>query len=543
MSTSDLGEILIRSHVGSHARVRRYDRTLRTPMNFVIDIALDQLELSAEPVIYWVDEGLPEIFSQPDLDPPGVVYSTRYLEVSAIFRGLLRNDLARMVLDPERLAERVCLKVLAELSLRYGEPGLAAYLMTRSLLDQRDYLLMQNVINELEVREKDEQYMTVWFFGLLHELGHVSLASNANMLTSIRPESLANEVSQALADLLAGEDLERIGTSLIELNEAVDIELLREEVACDMLAAHVLLAATREMMQLHQEKLRILPLVYEIHLALNLVTALDFSRSIIRESQVFPPKVENVVRHLVAPAVFRVRVENVINYLAAVLAANVDQPEEAYQEVRTEMMDACATANDLVSRMENGQTRAFRQILFPGERVAGLTPRLVESMAGPSGVMAQIELSNFCKLAESLGIEHPDIQYLHELSRARNEVPEPPTRQYAVLWMDGDGGYSYPMLLNTVYGPLSLIFEGALRENGITVSDDFKAYYRVCESELPSGFRIRPVVVQGQFEQDVVAFVAKGIGRQTMHRALIAVEGTSRFSRIMEDLEVGALWR
>src|SRR5947207_3854641 len=160
---------VVRSHVGPHARVWRYGHDNVTPMTIVLETAEEAVE---HPVaVYWVDGGLPENYSLPSLTPAVVVFNSRYLEMAGYLRGLLTDDLSSTE-QLSGIAEQACLEIMAELTLRYGDPAVACYLAARSLTVGRVHPLPPS-LQDIERIPIDEMYMAVWFLPLLHELGHV----------------------------------------------------------------------------------------------------------------------------------------------------------------------------------------------------------------------------------------------------------------------------------------------------------------------------------------------------------------------------------
>jgi hypothetical protein len=84
-------EEALRFELGKTANFWLYDRDNRTPMNFV----LDEVERQIGPrfSVYWVDDGPPEVFTLPNLSPSPVVFSTRYLSLTAFIRHLFDGRL------------------------------------------------------------------------------------------------------------------------------------------------------------------------------------------------------------------------------------------------------------------------------------------------------------------------------------------------------------------------------------------------------------------------------------------------------------------
>src|SRR5579871_6665193 len=112
---------ILRSILGKTAKISLYGREHRTPMTFVLDEVEQQI--GARFSVYWVDDGSPEVFTLPDFLPSPVVFSARYLALTAIMRSLLVNGLLKNVLV--EVAEGTMLKLMAEMALRYGDPNYA----------------------------------------------------------------------------------------------------------------------------------------------------------------------------------------------------------------------------------------------------------------------------------------------------------------------------------------------------------------------------------------------------------------------------------
>ena len=125
---------VVRAHVGAGAALYPIDRTVDSAMNLVLDLALEASGLD-EVEIFWVDGGLPEHFSVVDTSPPAVVFSSRYVEVAALFHRLIRADFLTGDLLAEA-AERLSLRTIAELMLSYGDPQTAVYLFLRSVVGE-----------------------------------------------------------------------------------------------------------------------------------------------------------------------------------------------------------------------------------------------------------------------------------------------------------------------------------------------------------------------------------------------------------------------
>src|SRR5689334_5283939 len=83
----------IRSETGGAPIIRRVDRTVRSPMNFALHQAEQEIRMQIP--VYWVDGGAPGHFylqlrSRPGADPVKVVaFSSRAVQVFAMLRQIL----------------------------------------------------------------------------------------------------------------------------------------------------------------------------------------------------------------------------------------------------------------------------------------------------------------------------------------------------------------------------------------------------------------------------------------------------------------------
>ena len=154
-------EEALRSELGKIASFSRYRRENRTPMTFV----LDEVERQIGPrfSVYWADDGPPEVFSLPGLSPSPVVFSTRYLSLTAFIRHLFVDDHLKSVLV--EVAEQTALKLMAEMALRHGDPDYAVLAFVKSVTGKGIWLNDDNQLMALEYEPKNEAYAATWFYG------------------------------------------------------------------------------------------------------------------------------------------------------------------------------------------------------------------------------------------------------------------------------------------------------------------------------------------------------------------------------------------
>ena len=235
-------EQIVRSQAGDGVRIRRHDREPISPMNAVLDV-VDTM-LSHPYSIFWVDGGAPETFSLPDLDPAVVLFSTRHLEMVGQLRGILTT----FWLDGQMLeavAEQVSLRILAELVLRQGDPALACHLLAESL-SSTNVDFARVTLMGLEHEPISESYMSVWFYGLLHEIGHVA-ARERDQAQRGGPDTYLGSLADAVLGKYFGDDHSeamRKRRADLERIDALDSAVLIAEIDADLFSVHALFEGT-----------------------------------------------------------------------------------------------------------------------------------------------------------------------------------------------------------------------------------------------------------------------------------------------------------
>jgi hypothetical protein len=124
-------EEVLRSQLGKSARWHVYDREIDSPMSFVL--ARAEQHLRSKFCVYWVDDAPAEVFCLGGFSEPVAVFSTRYIELWADVRAVMANDTVGADLIP-RMAERLFLRLHAELSLSKNDPEFAACAILKSVM-------------------------------------------------------------------------------------------------------------------------------------------------------------------------------------------------------------------------------------------------------------------------------------------------------------------------------------------------------------------------------------------------------------------------
>ena len=276
-------EEALRSELGKIARFSRYAPEGRTPMTFVLDEVKRQLGPRFS--VYWVEDGPPEVFSLPGLSPSPVVFSTRYLSLTAFIRHLFAENSLKEVLV--EVAERTTLKLMAEMALRHGDPDYAVLAFVKSVIGKGIWLNDDNQVMALEYEPKNEGYMATWFYGLVHELGHLQpndqeqfpdghVFSDAGMLAAI---TVALKNFPTYEDSIKHEAIERATRQ--RSTSVLGIDHLRNEGLADIFAASILLQTTADIMrEINQERFQVVQFVQEMVIFLNIIAVMERCRRV-----------------------------------------------------------------------------------------------------------------------------------------------------------------------------------------------------------------------------------------------------------------------
>jgi hypothetical protein len=198
-------------------------------------------------VFFLVNAGIPEHFTLPDLKPPCVVYDMTHTALTAVSINVALSE------DVERgYFRKLFLRLVSDFLIPLGKPELSFVLLDLAMQGRIHPSYEFNSI-ELEMGDYDEIYITNWFFGLAHELGHLlqakqlldasrypflSLESVARVYNELRRRADRVQSSQwVLSESGLPVPLSRPNYSLSD----VDVKLLMQESLADITAADMLL--------------------------------------------------------------------------------------------------------------------------------------------------------------------------------------------------------------------------------------------------------------------------------------------------------------
>lgn len=415
---TDFQEVLIkealRSELGKTAKIRPYGRDHRTPMTIVLDEA--ERQLGSRFSVYWVDDGPPDVFTlrDPSYSRSPVIFSARYLSLAAVMRSLFVNDLLKNVLV--EVAESTTLKLLAEMALRRGDPDYAVLAFVKSLLASGVNIAdLDDTTNvrQLESQPKDESYMATWFYGLTHELGHLSSMQEEHFPDSHPCSDVAilHAITAALDGFSYPDPIKQEAIKKAKQqrsNSVLGIDQLRSEALADIFATGVLFQTTFDIMrENNQKRFEIKQFMIEMAIFLNSVAIIERCRQVARIASATTANLEAHLESALYPVSVTVRLLLVQRvYLEPTVTRYLfgdDPTSEQFQRVRKLINEINKDYQPKINLVDSGLARAMEFSFFPERRENDWS--LLESFRkdlldhpGP----ALVDAKQFCKLADTL---------------------------------------------------------------------------------------------------------------------------------------------
>lgn len=529
-------EAALRSELGNNVTFSPYGSEHRTPMTFVLDEVRSQIgDLFS---VYWVDDnGPPDVFCLPGLSPSPVVFSTRYLSLSAFVRHLFIDSFLKNVL-PE-VAERTALKLIAEMAMRHGDRELAILLFLKSMVGKSIWLDDSDRVMGLELEPKNEAYMATWFFGLAHELGHLRQSQETN-------EIFATPVMRSMLDAalqhfpsypewVKTEAITKLEQS--DTRSVVSAEHLRGEGLADVFAASILFKTTHDIMRIDTGEFRVANYASEMFLALNILALIDRCRRVARlASKTVPPR-EAAIETALHPVSVYVRAlmlrfyleKSITTYLFDETATS--EQEDAISKMLDEVNKAYAESIDLI---EKGVARAMEFALFPERRDNEWVLLETFRIESSSNSLGLSEATRFCQLADAVGAEG---KFLSTLKRVLADPKQPvipdPTGDitYFIPWVEGPNGWNRPFGLDTKHGHLVFVFH----DQGTI----YEAFFGPSAESLKPGYSLKRAVLPVSREERLGPELATHMPEGPF---LIVVEGTEEFEKYLRELADDTIW-
>jgi hypothetical protein len=519
-------EVVVRSEVGPLARVWPHDRGNGSPMSTVLDAVEEAVGYPF--AVFWVDGGLPENFSLRSLSPAVIIFNSRYLELFGYLRNVLTSD---VLLDEQyiEVAERVSLRIIAELTLRYGDPALACYLFEKSLIGERTTFLQPD-LRTLELAPRDEPYMAVWFFALLHELGHVRAGLPGGSDGRLYGESLDALIDDVMIAALGDPSHPYVQDRIRNpKGHSLDHAVLGPELDADLFATEMLFAATAEVMRLEgtPDEFSAGELAVEILRAFRVFYYMNSCSQIAR-------LVPGALADPWVGVAHEVRANVILDFLSAFVGTDGNHDDEQIARVRSVLLDRIDDPGR-VAAFENGHARALGESLHPGRRSLDVLERFARYLeTDGGGPVFQTETDRFCALARSLEVTHPDLDLLDELRTRPAEAADvlnASRRVFLVAWVRGPGG-EVPLVLRARDGFVVFAF---------TRKSTAEAFVEASRGIVEPGSELTTTPIISPTEHNVSV---------TIHRWLpdheaglhIVFEESAAFDRRYRELKDGTFW-
>jgi hypothetical protein len=539
---------VLRSSLGSSARFGPYDRDNRTPMNFVLDEV--ERELGASFRVYWVDGGHPEVFCLTGFSPAPIIFSTRYLCLAAFARRLFAESLLENVLVD--VTERMALKVIGEMALRHGDPDFAVIAFVKSVTDKGIWIEDgDDQLITLEHQPIHENYMAVWFYGLLHELGHLPspTAEKLAAMDIFSNTTISSLVSEQIKKTLWAlpDDLKQVAILRADpgsKDSIIRVDHLRSEGFADIFAARLLLSCTIEIMRkLNQKKFDVVRFLQEIVIFFNIIAFIDRCRRVATMGSLGEEKrqarFEAAVEDALVPVAISVRGLMVRQYLDYTLANYLNDKPTTQQFQEAEELNNTITGgfSETIKKVDSGFAKAMQFSLFPERRKNEWTilddfrSELLKSETLSQPAVA--EARRFCEKAESLGVGGKLINALKEIITDPHNPVKPNIigdYLYFLPWVEGPDDFNCPFSLETKYGRVVFVF---------TEHELYDKFFELSAVDLKPGFTLKsavlPVSRKERLGPELAAHMPAGPFQ-------LIVEGTEEFANYMKELADGSIF-
>ena len=536
---------MLRLELGDNAHFYEYKQKNRAPMTFVMDEVKRQIGDIFS--VYWVEGGHPEVFCLNGFSKTPIVFNTRYLSLSVFIRQLLVSEHFENISD---IAESIALQLVAELALRKGDPDLAVLAFIKSRTGKR----ITNVwgadgkvdIMALEYEAKNEAYMSMWFYGLVHECGHLAKYQSQIFPKShiFSDENIQKAIETALGLFSYPEEIkkEALAKATNKANHSVlEINHLRSEGLADIFACSVMLKTTYEIMkEIGQQELRAIPFIQETVIFHNIIGFMDRCRRVAAMASATDVDRETRLENVLHPVSIAARSLIQRQYLNSAITQFLygDKSTEDQYEIVTQAIDQINEAFiNKFDKIESGMGKACEFLLFPGHRKNDwvlLDEYRKDLLQSPAG-MAMIELNRFCDMADSLGKESKLLKALKGIQANPKKKPIPdPTGDllFNIPWIEGPNNFSRPFGLDTKHGHLIFAF--------LTTGDLYNEYFITSAESLKYGYKLKSAAVlvprKEQLGQELAANMPQGLAFQ------VIVEGTEEFILYMKELSDNSIW-
>ena len=483
--------------------------------------------------VYWVNNGAPESFSLPQLDPAAIMFSQRYLQLATTMRTCLTNLIPKIsdniALD---IGYRFSLRVMAEISLHHGHISKACYLFARSISGERAYV-QPDTLAHMETMPHNEMYMVLWFYAMLHEIGHVHTlkANPSQLLSNVSDNYIEKTIRAYFEHSKHPGDIEQF-VRLSRQTEGLGPEVLRTEANADLFAVNVLLLATPLLMERYGgthpfnpadcavEILRMLQACYYMNSCQVGGITGDYNDGAVRD-------------HYVLNIANTIRVNLIADYIALLLSRG--EASDAFSKARSDLLAALELGSDGHDRFDLGNARAMDEATSVSNRTTGAMWLLAEYLDDDPGFWVFTEAEHFISTAHRIGIQHADLALLENLIAQQGHAREfarKMERRYLLGWhVKNDEGF--PFGVHTRHGYTIFVFlDPAL----------FYSFASRAGDDIWPEFSLQKAEIVALSEQDALVTVDKKMPSDFPYRTQTFIQGSTDFEVALDELEDGSIF-
>ncbi|MBK8656487.1 MAG: hypothetical protein IPN20_21825 [Haliscomenobacter sp.] len=412
---------LIQNQVGSNATWGPYHPTKGDPYPLVLQEAEKQTGTKCD--VYWVENGIPATFT---LSAPGyakriIIWHSRHLELSLYLRQLFIND------DPleiiRELAERQCLKAIAELSLPKKNIDFAIKAFLKSINGQSIFNVRDDLLLESKLGPIDESYFMAWFYGLAHEIGHaVQVTDEIRNYIYLNDDALNRALEDALRvfdyypEHIKQEAKNRLNSS--RKNDFFGKDHIRSEVMADLTAISILSHSAYRAIHKSGNQFDITTFVIETIIMANIITLIERCEKMAQYAAK-PPNDQGKIDYVLMPIAYHIRVGRIYEYLKMLLATfgtNLQEIQEDRMEAAEDLMEEINEQyNPIIDAIDSGLSRAIKFTFDPQESHDKLFDQFSIDLKSKAGAYFRLLAKNFCQVADSYGNESKQLERLKSI--------------------------------------------------------------------------------------------------------------------------------
>jgi hypothetical protein len=521
---------IVADEVGGTGQVERRTGEQLNPISITIREAVRELGYDA--AVYWIHGGMPEVFSMPGFDPAAVSFSSRCVEVGSTLKRLLEN-VGSMGNTVVPVSKQVFLEIMAELALKNGDGATAVFLISQAALASPVVTFAPSNLAGLEMEQYGETYIAVWFYGLLHELGHVRAERNPDR-GGVSPEYLRWLADIAVPDRYASVVREAREAAEPNARYPLNEEHLRKEVIADRFAADIMWRVTEAVLDLEKRRESFDPfaLAFEMLDMFDVFGVMSTCKLIADHASKLGSDIRDEMSLGLA---HQVRLNDVIRHAAELLAVHevpaagrrldADEWLRVLGRIYTERRGRW-------SEIEAGRDQAMRIALCRWEQEPDCGSALVRRLREKMPLVERVLLSRLLDLAGALSIDHPDLRKLDTVVKSPDAEPDTDSYRVPLVFILDD--FHLPLGVDSRYGYLIFAFTSN--------SESYADYLRLAWRGLPPEAAIQEASIRCNWEYELTTICLGLLPDELRLKARIVVEGTPLFRRLMGELSDGTIW-